>query len=415
MPLLVKRRLLRFTILVILATSLILTICFYHIPTRDYVSSSLLSPSSISSRLRSLNLGNVGSSSSSSSSGEQSNSKVKVSALDFIQHSFQNKGNRPKACFVSLVRNSELEPMLESVEQIQLRFNNKYNYDWIFLNDKDFTDKFRRKIREALPDVNVKFGLIPVEHWSYPEFIDPEKAAETRERMKKVIYGASESYRFMCHYQSGYFFRHPLMADYDWYWGVEPGIKIHCDIDYDVFQWMQDNEKVYGFTISIHEFSKTIPTFWKTSMEFFRNHPEYISDDNLMKFISNDNGRSYNLCHFWSNFEIANLNMWRSPGYLAYFDYLDHAGGFFYERWGDAPVHSIAVSLMLPRDKIHYFPDIGYYHKPYHNCPIDKDIWNKHNCRCDPRDDFTFKPYSCGAQFYDAQELVKPANWEEYT
>ena len=164
--------------------------------------------------------------------------------------------------------------------------------------------------------------------------------------MKNIIYGASESYRFMCHYQSGYFFRHPLMADYDWYWRVEPGIKIHCDIDYDVFQWMQDHEKVYGFTISIHEFLKTIPTLWEHSMEFFRNHPEYISDDNLMKFISDDNGKTYNLCHFWSNFEIANLNLWRSPGYLAYFDHLDRAGGFFYERWGDAAVDSIAVSLI---------------------------------------------------------------------
>lgn len=415
MALLIKRRLIRFTILVIFATLLILTVIFHHKPTRDYLSSSLPSPSGISSRLSSLNQAYIGSSSNNPPNEQSGDSNLGVSALDFIKHSFQNKGNRPKACFVSLVKNSELDQMLESVEQIQLRFNNKYKYDWVFLNDKDFTDEFRHKIRESLPGINVKFGLIPVEHWSYPEYIDPEKAAETRERMKNIIYGASESYRFMCHYQSGYFFRHPLMADYDWYWRVEPGIKIHCDIDYDVFQWMQDHEKVYGFTISIHEFLKTIPTLWEHSMEFFRNHPEYISDDNLMKFISDDNGKTYNLCHFWSNFEIANLNLWRSPGYLAYFDHLDRAGGFFYERWGDAPVHSIAVSLMLPRDKVHYFPEIGYYHSPYHNCPIDKNIWSRYNCRCDPEDDFTFNPYSCGAQFYDVKELVRPANWVEHT
>ncbi|MCQ4711893.1 hypothetical protein NE459_25310, partial [[Clostridium] innocuum] len=84
----------------------------------------------------------------------------------------------------------------------------------------------------------------------------------------------------------------------------------------------------------------------------------------------------YNLCHFWSNFEIAALDLWRSPAYSAYFDYLDHEGGFFYERWGDAPVHSIAAALFLPKDKIHYFSDIGYHHPPYDNCPLDKEVYN---------------------------------------
>jgi hypothetical protein len=29
------------------------------------------------------------------------------------------------------------------------------------------------------------------------------------------------------------------------------------------------------------------------------DHPE-----NLMKFVTEDDGGSYNLCHFWSNFEV---------------------------------------------------------------------------------------------------------------
>ena len=75
-------------------------------------------------------------------------------------------------------------------------------------------------------------------------------------------------------------------------------------------------------------------------------------------FISDDKGETYNLCHFWSNFEIANLNFWRGEAYRKYFDYLDQTGGFFYERWGDAPIHSIAAALFLPKDKIHYFDDV---------------------------------------------------------
>ena len=159
---------------------------------------------------------------------------------------------------------------------------------------------------------------------------------------------------------------------------------------------------------------KTIENLWDVSIKFFNKHPEYISNNNLIDFISNDDGKTYNLCHFWSNFEIVNLNLWRSKPYKEYFDYLDHKGGFFYERWGDAPVHSIAVSLLLPKDKFHHFADIGYRHNPNDNCPIDSKLWEENNCECDPNKDFTFHKYSCGTQFYDAAGLTKPIGWEKH-
>jgi hypothetical protein len=33
----------------------------------------------------------------------------------------------------------------------------------------------------------------------------------------------------------------------------------------------------------------------------------------------------------WSNFEIADMEFWRSDAYSAYFDHLDSKGGFYYE------------------------------------------------------------------------------------
>lgn len=76
-------------------------------------------------------------------------------------------------------------------------------------------------------------------------------------------------------------------------------------------------------------------------------------------------GVEYNNCHFWSNFEIADLNFWRGEAYRKYFTFLDQKGGFYYERWGDAPVHSIAAALFLPKDQIHFFSDVGYKHDPW--------------------------------------------------
>ncbi|KAH3902162.1 glycosyltransferase family 15 protein SCDLUD_001976 [Saccharomycodes ludwigii] len=321
--------------------------------------------------------------------------------------------NKVKACFVSLVRNDDMWNILDSVRGVEDRFNKKYQYPWIFLNDQEFSEDFKTTVSNVI-NGEVKFGVIPEEHWSYPEWIDQEKAAQTRIDMAKIIYGSSESYRHMCRFESGFFWRHPLLEEYDWYWRVEPDTKLYCDVDYDVFKWMQDNDKVYGFTISIHEYESTIKTLWATTMKFVKEHPEYVAKDNMMNFISDDKGKTYNLCHFWSNFEIASLNFWRSDAYRAYFDYLDHAGGFFYERWGDAPVHSIAAALFLPRDKVHFFEGIGYYHPPYHNCPIDINVWTENKCGCDRGQDFTFQGYSCGNKYFEANNMEKPEGWEAF-
>jgi hypothetical protein len=47
-------------------------------------------------------------------------------------------------------------------------------------------------------------------------------------------------------FQSGFFFRHPLLDAFEYYWRVEPSVQYFCDIDYDVFQMMKDNKFKYG-------------------------------------------------------------------------------------------------------------------------------------------------------------------------
>ena len=324
-------------------------------------------------------------------------------------------GPKERATFVTLARNRDLYSLIESIKSVEDRFNSKFQYDWVFLNDEEFTDEFKN-VTTAMISGTTKYGLVPKEHWSFPSWIDQDKAAKVRAEMreKKIIYGDSVSYRHMCRFESGFFYRHPLLADYDWYWRVEPDIRLHCDIDYDVFKFMADNNKKYAFTISIKEYEATIPTLWQTTRDFMALHPEYLPENNMLDFVSDDGGLSYNLCHFWSNFEIASLDLWRGEAYSAYFDYLDKAGGFFYERWGDAPVHSIAASLFLERDQIHHFGDLGYFHVPFHQCPIDDNTRLGNRCDCDPSKDFTWNSYSCGSKFYSVNKLPRPEGWQEH-
>ena len=89
----------------------------------------------------------------------------------------------------------------------------------------------------------------------------------------------------------------------------------------------------------------------------------------------------------WSNFEIADMDFWRGPAYSAFFDYLEKKGGFYYERWGDAPVHSIAAALFANKSQIHFFEDVGYRHDPFQRCPQGK-FHQQGKCWCDPSDSF---------------------------
>ncbi|KAL5519385.1 hypothetical protein ACEPAH_1068 [Sanghuangporus vaninii] len=310
---------------------------------------------------------------------------------------------RANAVIVMLVRNSEVNDAALAIKQVEDRFNHKYNYPWVFLNDEPFHERFIQRTSQ-LTSGNVSYGVIPEEHWKQPAWIDEDRARDGRNRLmaQGIIYGGSVSYRNMCRFNSGFFYRHELLKPYRYYWRVEPGVKYFCDIDYDPFLMMQEQQKVYGYTISLYEWGQTIPTLWDTVKDFIKDHPEHLAENNSMSFISNDGGKSFNLCHFWSNFEIADMDFWRAPAYTAFFDYLEKTGGFYYERWGDAPVHSIAASLFARKDQVHFFRDIGYRHDPFQRCPQGQ-YHQQGKCWCDPSDNFDYRPNSCVRRWEDVQ------------
>ena len=189
------------------------------------------------------------------------------------------------------------------------------------------------------------------------------------------------------------------------------------------------------------EYVQTIPTFWDTVVEFTKENPQYIAQNNAIGFLSDDAGTSYNLCHckcrlyflascstddpaVWSNFEIADMDLWRGEAYTKYFDYLEASGGFYYEvsllpclsghqlssgsfiqRWGDAVVHTVAVGLFQSKDQIHFFKDIGYQHDFFSHCPGGSD-WTKGRCSCNPKENFGKHP-PCSIMIVPLTQIIR--------
>ncbi|GME83775.1 unnamed protein product [Ambrosiozyma monospora] len=182
------------------------------------------------------------------------------------------KISRANATFYVLCRNTELYSLLETIQNYEDRFNRQFHYDWVFLNDVEFTQEFIKLVTNAVSG-DAKFGLIPQEHWSIPSTVDVDLMHQYMDVMINdpdgaVPYADSLSYRHMCRFESGFFYRHELLLGYKYYWRVEPGVKLYCDIPNDVFKEMEEGDYKYGFSLSTLEYPKTIPSLFK----HFKHH-----------------------------------------------------------------------------------------------------------------------------------------------
>lgn len=145
------------------------------------------------------------------------------------------------------------------------------------------------------------------------------------------------------------FYELEVLKPYKWYWRLEPDVEYTCAITYDPFVQMAKSKKVYGYTIALWEVGKSCPalfratTEWKAwnglrSGELWKAMVEAswlpFPFRRLLSWMAHRDaaGDAWSLCHFWSNFEIADMDFFRSRVYQDYFAALDKAGGFYHER-----------------------------------------------------------------------------------
>ncbi|KAK4187197.1 family 15 putative glycosyltransferase [Podospora australis] len=299
------------------------------------------------------------------------------------------KAPRENAAFVMLARNEEVEKALRTIVSIEKHFNQWFHYPVVFLNDEEWDPEFIETMNETVSG-GARFEVVPKEEWTFPEFINEDRAKQSiaEQGRKGILYAGMESYHHMCRFYSGKFYTLEALKPYQWYWRIEPDVEFYCSLTYDPFAEMAKREKVYGFTIALPEEPRTCPSLfrriadWKEAHNFRTTElwkamiaPSWVPWPfrSLWSWFSHRDryGDGWNLCHYWSNFEIANLDFFRGRGYQDLFEHLDRSGGFYFERWGDAPVHSLAVAMLLDPHKVHHFEDIGYRHDWYYQCPAN--------------------------------------------
>lgn len=136
------------------------------------------------------------------------------------------EASRVNATILSLVRNNELEGMLQAMGDLERTWNKKFNYPWTFINDEPFSKEFIRRTK-AMTKAEVSYETIPKDHWDIPSWINQDlmKASADYLTEQKVQYSGLDSYHQMCRWNSGMFYRHPALQKYRYYWRVEPKVQ----------------------------------------------------------------------------------------------------------------------------------------------------------------------------------------------
>jgi alpha 1,2-mannosyltransferase len=196
---------------------------------------------------------------------------------------------------LGLVRNSELEGLKKTIVQLEEKFNHQ-KYPYVFLNDEEFSLEFKEEIRKIV-DV-VEFGTIPRQHWSLPSWISNSKFRKSLKEMNgRVSYGGLESYRHMCRFNSGFFYKHHLLDKYDYYWRIEPDVDFYCQLRYDPFKVMKAAKKKYGYAVLAYEEMETVNGLWEATVDFMKEYD--IKPKHLFKMFKENGKDEYNGIHFW--------------------------------------------------------------------------------------------------------------------
>lgn len=60
---------------------------------------------------------------------------------------FDPQLGKASAAFIMLCRNEEVDGAVKSIRELEDRFNHKYHYPWVFLNEVEFTEDFKKCAR----------------------------------------------------------------------------------------------------------------------------------------------------------------------------------------------------------------------------------------------------------------------------
>ena len=114
-------------------------------------------------------------------------------------------------------------------------------------------------------------------------------------------------------------------------------------------------ECVFYRMCSLSDMCEFVSGLWNATASYMRSQGITETPPLLRQHLSIDHGSSssntttltWDRSYYYTNFEIGYLPFFRSEPYQSYFRHLDSEGGFYYYRWGDAPIRLLGVCVCV--------------------------------------------------------------------
>ena len=170
-------------------------------------------------------------------------------------------------------------------------------------------------------------------------------------------------YRLMCRFHSTvvhYELRKlPHLSNIEYIMRLDDDSILTSPIGYDLFKLMKVNKKLYGSASLTVDDPICVAGLWEHARIFMNQSRLHVNLSDVFFSEWKDGDVFYN------NFEVSHVSVWQHPVWREFMSYIDDTQGIFKYRWGDAPIHGLGMSMILRKDQVHIFSDIGYTHEPF--------------------------------------------------
>lgn len=176
-------------------------------------------------------------------------------------------------------------------------------------------------------------------------------------------------YNHMCRFFAMQIFGVVHELGYAWIMRVDDDIFFLRRVAYDPFRLLFERpEAVYGYgVLNREEHEVTVATLQPWLVEWCKRRRLAFCEATAAEVFSH---------MYFNNLFAANVEWWlRDPGVRDLMQDVDQSAGIYRNRWGDAPLHTAALKLLIPGDnssqRIIRFPEIAYIHFSTDNLVVD--------------------------------------------
>jgi alpha 1,2-mannosyltransferase len=255
-------------------------------------------------------------------------------------------------------------------------FNKRYNYPIIILHEGDYDELSQEEIKKSIREDHrhvITFKEIDKDDFAVPAHIDKEKVEKIIE-VQPVPYWRNLKYRLMCYFWVKRFFKYA--EGFDYVMRLDDDSIIEEPLKEDLFKIAEEKQLVY-LSNMVHVdcgvcnygmkelFEKLLPEckpqinggmFIKAKLQADGNKLHFERFKKVRSIIDDKECTATEFVTemplmYYNNFFVTSTAFWKQEKVQSLIQKIDEQGGIFYYRYGDAPIHTILVTLLEP-DKI---------------------------------------------------------------